>query len=495
MKRFCALVLSLMLVLCLASASAGTTVTTVDLSGYRYLYLNTDTDTLYGQLERNGGYVVLDPYGNVLSGEYDDITVSSYGFKTESGKGVNCRGYVNPLGVELVPNQYGDIEAFSENWQAGVVLTPATVDSYDYSTYGSEKQFYSVDHVDIYFRGSLVGTLSRNAYSDYGSAYGDYLYLKDREGNWHYYNSAFEESGYAGSYGSEYDSVYSKGTTTWYHCGSGQVAFAAGCTLTREEVVCPIKEVNGVLLDLQGNEIAVLQYDSIYSFSENGYARVANKQRLQGLIDMSGNEIIACLYDDLDYDGPRCGYISAVKDGKQGFVSMTDGSEQGFVYNESAMRVCSPFAYITDLDGSVIVSTGAVGALETRYADYRSHYDGNCPVAIVQDTQGRAGVIGLYGEEIVPLDGRYDSVYDLDVSDDGTVALGNDGIIYLIDYDLDTVQSPAAGGQTDTQSAPVEAQETVSAPAEAGDGWTCPSCGRENAADANFCPNDGTARP
>ena len=464
------LVLS-MLLCCLAAASAETTVTTVDLSGLYYPSLNTYVSLIYARESRESGYAIYDLSGNPITGNnYAEVSANEYGFKVKNGEGLE--GFVDVGGTELVPTEYGDVDACSAKWQAGVRLVPATSDNYDYYTIGgSEKTFYLIDTVDIFYCGQKVGTLDRADYTSSCNAYGDYLYVRNRDGKWHFYDSAFNESGYEAEYGSsEYDRIYKDGKYTYYHCGSGQEAFTAGCTLTPDQVKTSVAVVNGVLLDLQGNEIATLQYDSIYGFS-GGYARVKNEQGLEGLINEQGEEVLPCIYDSLSYDGPCCGYISAVKDGKQGFVKLSDGSETGFVYPEESVKVRGAFAYLQDLDGTIIVETAGAGILQDRYIDYHFSYSGQTPVAVLMNADGSCGVVGLFGEEVVPFNPDYDRTYDLDVSEDGHAVLADGSTLYVIDYDYD---------------------QTVAAE----DGpWTCPSCGNVNDADFAFCPKDATPRP
>lgn len=481
MKKILSFLLAMLMIASVCSAFAETKIESEKLN-VNYASLNNYGNTLYAREDRKSGYAVFDVHGNKLSEEYSYVGTNTYGYsvKVENGS-VHCEGFVDFNGKVLVPTIYGDVKAYDSKWMMGILFTEATSDNYDYKTYGDTPKFYLIDQVHAYFNGEKVGELSRDQFDDYYTVHGDYLYMKDRAGNYHYYDKNFKESGYAGNGStSEYDRVYANRTYTYYHRGSNQVAFAAGCTLTPDEVDTSIVDNNGQLLDLQGNVIAELQYNYIYDF-KNGYARVKNKQNKYGLINDKGEEIIACLYDELEYDGPSLGYISAVKDGKQGFVCLADGSETGFIYAENAVKVYTPFAFITDLDGSIIVESAAIGVLPVHYQDYRASYTGASPIVTVK-SNGACGVIGLYGEEIIPFNSNYTDTYNLDVSYDGTVVLTRDDMIYRIDYDLTPVAE---------EPAPVE--DPVAPTAD--EGWTCPGCGQVNAYAAKFCPNDGTPQP
>lgn len=254
----CLLVLSLLLS-CFVGAMAETTVTTVNLNHLYYPYLNQNVNMIYSRTSRNSGYSIFDLTGNsVTFTTYDDISSNRFGFRVQNAAGQ--RGFIDASGKLLVPTKYADIDAYSTKWQVGIVLFRSTSENYDYSSTNystGDKTFYLIDHADVYFCGQKVGTLKRNQYTDNCEAHGDYLYIRDRDGKYHYYNSSFQESGYDSSSGSsEYDSVYKNHKYTYYHKGSGQKAFASGCTLTPDEVSRSIVENNGVLLDLQGNTIA-----------------------------------------------------------------------------------------------------------------------------------------------------------------------------------------------------------------------------------------------
>ena len=49
------------------------------------------------------------------------------------------------------------------------------------------------------------------------------------------------------------------------------------------------------------------------------------------------------------------------------------------------------------------------------------------------------GVVGLHGEAIIPLDGTYSSIYNIEITNDGSVILGRTAegkyIAYKVSYD------------------------------------------------------------
>lgn len=489
MKKILALLLVLALTLGCVSAVAETKIEVKQLSLYQ-VRLNENTNTLYGRAERNAPYAVFDLEGNALTTEaYTNISAQKDGYEvTVDGDPLTSKGFLNGQGQVVIPAEYGNIDDISPKWQAGIRLVAATADNYDYKVYvsGGDNIFALIDTVDFYFNGTLVGSLPRAQYK-YTGNHGDYLYVSDREGTYHHYTPALVETPSEKGYSSEYVSDYKANKT--YHAGSGQVAFDPSCTLTAEEVEVAVNESRGKLYDLQGNVIAdTSMYYSVYSFSD-GVARTRSRDDKYGMINDKGEQLAACIYDDMDYNGFKCGYLSVVKDGKQGFVAL-DGTENAFIYPESAVKVYTPFAYVQQLDGTVSVISAAAGELPGRYADYKNMYD-EAPFAVVQDSEGKVGAIGLAGEVIVPFDGAYDSLYDLDISKDGTLVLGDDGRLFMIEYDLEATKAAIAAAAPAT--VPAIGGSLNVEPENAG--WTCPSCGNANGPEVNFCPNDGTKKP
>ena len=422
MKRFLASFLAVLMLAGMFSALAETAVTTVDLTFLYSVRLNEYTDTLYGKTDSKGSYAIYDIHGNALTAAiYTNMTASRYGYEVQTDHGM---GFVDGTGHELIPAVYGFVRGLSEHWQYGATLTAGSRNDYDVIGLGSEK-YYKLDTLDFYFDGAKVGTLKRSGLENY-VVYGEYLYVKDRSGSWHYYDRSFTESGYSGGSGTEYDQPSSGGPC--YHCGSGRQAFTAGCTLTASEVRQSVKSFKGVLYDLQGNVVKETDYDSVRdndSHFEDGYAAVRKNGRY-GLIDEKGNEVLACVYDELDISSVSCGWISAVKDGKQGFVRLADGAESGFVYDKSAVRVKTPFATVKNDDGTVTVLTAAAGKLPVKYGELSSSDTGS--VRFAKDQDGSWCLIDQYGQSLVPTNGKL-----LDASVDGTLCLDHyENLLYII---------------------------------------------------------------
>ena len=498
----CLMVLCLCIVL---SAEAETTVVSREIKA-RNMSLNEAANTLIVQNE-DRTYQVMDAEGNMLSDAYRDMNLRNGFFRVANEDGINNLGLLDGKGQLIIPPEYGDVDVLSDLWQYAVVLTEATSENYDYKAFGG-KGFYLIDHVDIYYRGGKAGSLNRMEWKS-ASVYGDYLRVQNRDGNYVFYNREMQPSAREANGGSEYDEDY-RNKIIW-HQGSGQQAFTSSCTLTPEEVVQDLRVEKGSVLDLQGNVIGDVSAYKSASAPVEGYIKVRNGADLYGVTDRNGREILPCAYDMLltDYRGTaETGYVYAEKGGKGGYVNLETGEEAGFIYSKDAIDTrYACYAKVNDLDGSIIVISAAVGKLPVQYKELRSYYATrgiHHRMAIVQDMQDRAGVIGLLGEEIVPLDGTFTSAYDLSISNDGSLILGRQNygsyILYQVHYDPDLSAGIAAAASQE------EGWTCVNGHA-GNTGKYCPECGAPKGAESvwtcgnghtgntgNFCPECGLAR-
>lgn len=468
------------LCLCMAAASAETLVFPA-FYDWESAELNQESKVLVVRAKGAAGYTLV----NVLGTPINDMTYRSARnrdsfVEVSVEEGVNVLGAVDASGRLVVPMMYGDIHYVSDRWLVGVVLEPATEEHYDYSTYGSTKNFFLVSRYDIYYWGNLVGSMGR---TDYKSAYarGSYLFVSNVAGDYTAYNSAFVPSPVQVTSSREYVEDYRNDTIT--HAGSGMLAFTPGCSLTAFDVEKPVEIVNKALVDLAGNVLAPANtYRTVYSFYGD-YAYVRDADGRYGIIDKNGMQALPCVLDQsLSYSGNTFagGYELVVKDGVlcwarpyEGIVMTSDLSE-GISY-----RRYGSFVTYQDMAGKTLLFT-PLGKLPAVYADVHGTSRSGASLMVVQNNEGACGVIGLAGEEVIPVTSEFDSMYDLDVSYDGTVVLGDLGyrapqryVIYNIAYDATGL--------------------TVAAPAMAEGSWICPACGSVN--DRNFCPECGTARP
>ena len=478
MKKFLALLLSCMLLLSLVpAASADTTALSFEA---RDANLNRMSNTISVQQD-DGFWMLANADGEILvpaSEEYTEMyPYSGYPFfRVEKNvpDGIHREGLIDGFGKVLVPPQYADVEIISERWQAGVKLTPSDADNkdYTYTNYSTdEKSFYRIDTVDLYFDGAFVGTVTRAEYAgNSSSAYGAYLCLKNVSGDRTFYDRNLQPSPYTVSYSGEYDSQYSGGKTTYIHQGSGQIAFQPDCTLDPADLENPYLYDHGVVYDIRGTALFETKaYDSIRQFND-GFA-VTRMSSKEGLLSLDGREIIPAEYDDLgNYEEHplRYGYISAVKDGKFGFLDAEGKISAPFTYSSDVVRNYGTFGTVKDLDGSIIVISAAMGQLPEHYVDVTFPSSDGCMAFVAENAQDQSAVIDLYGTQLLPFSSEYRYIY---LTEDGTVAL-----VYLGNHQYTVFQFEIVE--------PEHSEE---------DGWTCENGHRGNT--GNFCTVCGAARP
>ncbi len=486
MKKFLALLLTLILVLSLVPA-AGAEPDGL-LMEVRDANLNQWSNTLSVQND-DGYWMLLSLAGEELvsaSEQYTKMSPSSsyplFQVEKEAADGLHNEGLIDGFGKLLVPTKYADVNIISERWQSGVLLTPSDAENKDYTVTNystDEKSYYQIDTVDFYFDGAYVGSLSRSEYGNgYVTAYGAYITLTDIYGERHFYNKALELSPYESSYSGEYDSVYQYGASVCYHQGTGQVAFTPECTLDPADLETPYLYDKGVVYSINGEELLqTADYDYVRSFKD-GYTVVTLDSK-KGLLSVTDGEIIPPEYEDLgnSEEHPlRFGYISAIKDGKLGFLNAEGQVTAPFTYSKDAARNYSDFATVKDLDGSIIVISAAVGELPTRFSDVSFPYYDGCMAFVAENAEGQSAVIDLYGRELLPFSENYRSIY---LTGDGTAALVYYGYRQYMLYQFEITVPDAA-----ELAAPAEAEE---------DGWTCENGHSGN--HGNFCSECGSPRP
>lgn len=494
MKKWIALLLSILLTVSCLSAYAAEEVYSLE-SGYVSLHEELGL-LMVADYKTDKEYIAY-PDGTPLNGE-------TYCRLSEAGKGfefavnydtINCYGLLDSEGNVIVPAQYSEAEYLSDRWQVGAVMVEGTADEYDYAEHDDDNSvYYLTGSYDVYYNGSVVGQFTRDQY-DYAFAYGDYLCVYDRSGNYTYYDNTLTVSPYKAEfpYGQEYDEVYGKG---YFHMGSGQQAFVSSCTLTAEQVETSFVVVEDRIVDLQGNVLGEIagEYDYVDTF-EGDYALVIMEEKY-GLIDKTGREVLPCVYDEIGYGDETFfegGYQVVVKDGKIGYVDVNGNVTCEFKYSAKAVysTYSMPFNSLVNLDGSIIVLSGKVGELSQCFTDVTFSYYSGCPLFAGEVEEGKAGVFDLSGNAVIPADGTYESMYDFEISKDGTVVVATD-----TDYNFHVFTVSQSSGILDAAALAVQNMTGGAAPeaetAPAADGWNC-TCGSVNT--GNFCPECGSARP
>ena len=497
MKRVSALIAAILLAAVLAG-TAGAENSEYTLKA-RSLDLNTVSGTLAFQAEDSDYYQIIDADGQVLMGEENKYTsmrpVSSHPFFTvevKSTDGIHDEGLVDAVGKVLVPAEYADVRVISDRWQAGVKLTPSNADDKDYTFTdwnSGEKSFFRVDYADFYFDGQKVGSLNRFDYGDgYPTAYNAYLCVTNLAREKVFYNSKLEKSPYTASYSGEFDTAREKGVTIIYHQGSGQQAFTASCTLDPADLQNPYYYDQGVVRDIQGNELFKTSQD-YFNMQEfrNGYAIVWVDGNY-GVIDMTGREVIQPQYKRVgNYEDNlfAYGYVSAVNsDGKFGFLDTNGNEVCPFVYSDEIVRNHGSLATIQNLDGSTIVLTAGAGELPEHYEDVSFPNYSNGRVFVGRNADRLYCLVDMYGNVLLPYT---EGVRSITATADGTVALVSYGSREYSIFRFDQ-QSSAENGAAE----PGTAGESGNAAADDGS-WTCENGHAGNT--GKFCSECGAPKP
>ena len=491
------------MLLCCMIVSAGFTDNTVqvyDLNASRALInpvsgiiaINTDN---YWQLFTPDGK-------KPLSERYNYIDLQDQLFAVDkSNGGQNCKGLLDENGKEIMPPRYAWVITLSDRWNAGIVSKPGTADAYDF--YGKNNALLLIDKVDIYYRGSLCGSLDRMDW-DLATPCGDYLKVKSRDGRYNWYSkdwkkSPLEECGY-----DEYWIDYNSNDVI--HQGSGQKAFVSGCTLHEDEVECSLYYRDGEIVDLQGNVVCYPEdCEPSLRFAKGNLIHVKNRSYKHGLIDRTGKQVVSCLYDSIDYSteaAESCGYVYAERDGKSGFVNVRTGEETGFEFASSKCEQYYGFFTVTDLDGTLIVTCAGAGKLPDHYTEivafsiYQSPVRPSNPPAILKTTEGQYGVIDLNGNWILDPN-------DKNVSAMKLCSANYDGTVFLVETEryregrsivLSTKWQEYGDGQDSPESGtPAPTETPAGEQTETADTWIC-----ENGHEGNsgkFCSECGAPKP
>ena len=416
------LIMVLVLCLCVSAAGAASVSARVlDLpEGISSVSMDIDSGRLIVRDGERNVKWLADAELNKLSEEYAEVNDISDGkFRFYTGSGLTSCGLMDADGNILVPAEYADATGIgdSDRWAAGFLLTDGTKDDYDYSTYGlfvddSDRKYYCIDTVDIYYRSAKVATLSRSEWGD-GIPYGDYLFLKDRNGGYAWYDKDFVKSN-----NRNLDEYFYDDDRNVIHTASGQVAFCPECTLTEDNVRQTTWESSDKkLLDLRGNELG--DFSAYFTISEGeGIISVSDENGKWGIADQTGKLIVPIIYDGIyaSEDSNRLGWVRVVKDGKEGFVNPATGEETGFVFEAFSGSSSSGFLWKEDPDkGDYLLICAAAGEMPERYLKVED----NGLYMLVTKADETVRLIDINGKDVLP-EGPYDFV---EYSQDGTLIL------------------------------------------------------------------------
>lgn len=370
------------------TAGKGVTVSAVSLTGR--VVFNELCDSMMYKAADSACYALISADGEMLTDAvYTDAEYLYYasGFIVSAADTdpMRSKGLIDDAGRIVVPARYAKIRYISDRWLLAEMATVAGEnDPVDFIVYDREtgkRKNCIISGVDVYYRGALIGTLSRDSYStDRTEAYGDYICIKNAHGRCIYYNKTLTPSSFVdeNTYPNEYGREYQDGKTILTHKGTNQKAFVSGCTLSADEVqdVLLYDYSSYSVLNLQGK--TVYQANASDGFSLNGrYGDhyLFSMNNCYGLMDLKGNIVIPAKYTRINTPyHDRCfrnGYISVDSENAFGYLDasgrMTCPIRFSNDYDHYYFRT-STFAAVENLDGTQTVISAASGPLPETYA-------------------------------------------------------------------------------------------------------------------------------
>ena len=220
----------------------------------------------------------------------------------------------------------------------------------------------------------MAGTLGREDVNS-AKAYGDYLFIEDRDGVVTIYDPTLAAVGNAESlyeaYGNSDEGVVSLATGDVVVPGYGFSSdLGAGRLAVYDE------NYDDGIADLEGNMLVPCgEYDYIYEYDLNGYARV-EKDGKYGLIDLNGQLVVPCEYDgfeSLNYGGDYVyglnGYACVELAGKYGYVSLATG-EVTCPVTYASPTIIGLSMIVPDITGELYIIAADGTATPTTYAEF-----------------------------------------------------------------------------------------------------------------------------
>lgn len=439
MKRFFAIILAAILVLCCGISFAEQSVTLENVSS---IYMNEYNNTYALHIEGENTYTLVDALGKPISDTQYLYLIPSYRyFVARIDDKENGLGLIDATGKIVVPMEYVDFSFISDRWIAAYKGTPVE-EGMDYDTSDnslSETVYYVIDTVDFYLNGVKAKTLSQSEYV-YATAYGNYLEIIDENDEYHHYDKNGNESPCT-EYGEYFHYYPEDGSDAVYiHTGTNQQAFTAGCTLTAEDVQEPFMEINGFIVDLQGNQLFANEWGSIRYLVDGGVFAGGYRHGI-GLIDKDGNLLLPMEYDSVGVMGYDLGnvmdygYVPVVKNGKYGFASLRGKDTSGTFVDAEKIGYCGLSYAFRDEEGKIWVISAVSGLLEIPFVYLDYNYP--CVTFVGQTEDGKIAVYGLNGEVLLTND-SWKYMNDIEISSDGTTVCVRDAYgvytLYALDY-------------------------------------------------------------
>ncbi len=300
-------------------------------------------------------FAVYDTDGLLLSAHAlrDPAYVGYSCFRDSSGSGeLNSKALVAAGSDYISGYEYGEIRALNSAWALGWVLKEAGEEAYDFK---SGQAFYDIERCDVFRLGEdagLAAQLPGSAFSA-AAAHGEYLSLRDREGQVSVYDRDFAQVALKVSNINE--GVY--GVVDWavINRADGRVILD-GFSECRE-----ISLPEGTLLqiartDYSGQkQYAVIDLEGRYLLPLGSYSinsvkagcAVISQNGLQGLYSLSlGRLLVPCEYDSIYANAQALdpyvsyGYACGVKQDTRYYIDVESGEvTRTLVYDAKQMSL------------------------------------------------------------------------------------------------------------------------------------------------------------
>ena len=385
--------------------------------------IDTGDTGLEGVFDIQGNAVIPCEYGSV-----SDYGVCSY-YTVQNENGTNVLGALNAAGELVVPMEYGDIDFLSEKWAMAVKLEVTDAEPYDYQAlFGDENYIVTAyDFYDLENAGPWRARWTREAVNS-AKAYGDYLFIEDRDGVVTHLRCHADRRGQRriplrGLWQQRRGRRLPAPRATW-SCP----ATASRSDLGAGRLAVYDENYDDGIVDLEGNMLVPCgEYDYIYEYDLNGYARV-EKDGLYGLIDLNGNLVVPCEYDgfeSLNYGGDYVyglnGYACVEKAGKYGYVSLATG-EVTCPVNYASPTIIGLSMIVPDITGELYIIAADGTATPTTYAEFYEYPSGDGTLLKARTAEEMWGLVDWHGN--VVLDFTFDYASAMLIAPDATRAAG-----------------------------------------------------------------------
>ena len=274
-------------------------------------------------ITQGDGIVIADLKGNLVS---DTVYGRFYSYDADgwlivTNPAGEKYGVISPEGEEVIPCEYDYIDVLSEQWIAGYSLVKAeSEEEYDIWV----KEACLIDQAEIYYVNLPDVTSATFTREQVGELYAeeDYLNLMDRE---------------------------TQNVTTYDHTftpvASADSVYSFPDLLEKEALFDKLQDQTGLYIS-----------DSAF---KDGYIRASSYdgENHYGIIDMSGNEIIPTIYDNVYHYGNQNKYLAG------GYFCVCLDDQYGYV--TAGGEVSCELQYDTSSDNSYFLNYGYAGVYVT----------------------------------------------------------------------------------------------------------------------------------